>query len=146
MAESSRDALSRHRVWISIGSNAPDADSRIRAAVAELGNLLSCMEVSDTYVTPAIGKPAPDYTNCVAAGTTDISASDMIPLLKEIELRGGRGSCGSASMNGVDSSSSPRIVEIDLDLVVYGDKVLRPSDFNRQYFILGYNRLRNLAD
>lgn len=143
MAESSCDDLDLRRVWISIGSNAPDADSRIRAAVSELENLLSRMEVSDTYVTPAIGKPAPDYTNCVATGITCMPADDLIPQLKEIERHGGR---GTVSMDSVDQSLFPKIVEIDLDLVVYGEKVLRPSDFSRSYFILGYNRLRHLTD
>ncbi len=64
-------------------------------------------------------------------------------MVKEIERHGGR---GTASMDSVDPSLSPKIVEIDLDLVVYGETVLRSSDFSRSYFILGYNRLRHLTD
>lgn len=146
MADLSCDDLSLRRVWISIGSNALDADSRISAAVYELGKLLSRLEVCDTYVTPAIGNPAPDYTNCVATGITGMPANDLIPLLKDIERRGGRDRCASATLDGVDSSSSPKTVEIDLDLVVYGDKVLRPSDFSRSYFTSGYNLLRHLVN
>ena len=58
----------------------------------------------------------------------------------------------SAAINGTDSSylnavvhgrssKEKGVVPIDLDLVIYDMRILRPKDFERHYFNIGYREL-----
>lgn len=114
-------------VWIAVGSNLPDADHRVAEACDKLKLILREMSASEPYVTPAFGQPAPDYTNCVVKGRTNLSVDEVEQFCKQAETELGR-----CRLPG------KKLVEIDLDLVVADRRIIRPADFNRHYFRQGF--------
>lgn len=119
-----------HKVWLSIGSNHPDAVSFVDSAVGMLEPLLSNWKMCEPYTTPAINGVDPDYLNAVVFGEWAGDEKELNRLFKEIEDRLGR------------SRNDRHIVEIDLDLVCFDDEVLRPKDFSREYFARGFRALK----
>lgn len=120
-------------VWISLGSNVPDARRRIAEACEKLKLILNEQTASEPYVTPALGQPAPDYTNCVVCGKTALTINEIEQFCKQTEAELGR-----------RRLPGKKLVEIDLDLVVVGSSILRPTDFNHSYFRRGYLALRHI--
>lgn len=114
-------------VWISLGSNVPDARRLIAEACERLKLILDEMTVSEPYVTPALGQPAPDYTNCVVRGLTALTVDEIEQFCKQTEADLGR-----------RRLPGKKLVEIDLDLIIVADRIIRPTDFNRSYFRRGY--------
>lgn len=117
---------------LSIGSNAPDAPEIMARTRQRICTLLNEAECSDIYSTKALNGHSPDYLNMVAAGTTELSASALTSLCKEIENENGRS----------PQSKQRGVVELDIDLVQYGSVVLRPTDLMRQYVRKGLLQLK----
>lgn len=117
-------------IAISIGSNVPDAQIRVADACLWLKKTFSGVKCSECYSTYGIGERSAGktYTNAVAVATTTLSADDVTTLTKRYEKSTGR-------IHG------DLQVPIDLDLVVYDDIILRPDDFEQDYFKLGYRQL-----
>lgn len=124
-----------HRAVIGIGSNTADSKVNVEAAIAWCAGYFSAVDYSSVYSTRPYGAKACavgyDYTNAVVIAITDMEAADVNDALKHYETEHGRDSGSRAS----------GIVTIDLDLVIYDDKVLRPQEINREYFAKGYNEL-----
>ena len=97
-------------VFVGIGSNA-DPAAALRAAVAALEQRCSAVVCSSVYRSPAIGLRAADYLNMVVALHTAEPASALPEALHAIETRAGR------------RRSDPAVVELDLDLLLYGSRV-----------------------
>lgn len=121
-------------VVISIGSNAPDREKSMEEAIRWLTETLDRCRVSDVYETPEYSGRYPSYFNCVAEGFTMLDVDSLNELLKDYERSHGRTS----------ESKRTGIVPIDLDIVKYGDTILRQVEFCREYFAIGYRRLRAL--
>ena len=119
------------RVIIGIGSNTADRHAMMHQAVAFLVTVLDRTVVSEIYPTEPEGQACHPYLNAVIMGETDLEREALCKILKSYEQANGR----------TDSGKLQDIVPIDLDLVVDGDEVLRPEDFKRQYFTIGYNRI-----
>ncbi|MBD5244382.1 MAG: hypothetical protein HDS02_04645 [Bacteroides sp.] len=122
------------RVWVSLGSNVAERQLKIAEALQCLKALMSDMLVSDSYVTPALNGIDSDYMNAVATGVISIGVDEFSALCKDIERNLGRS----------PASKQRGEVEIDLDLVVCDGKIIRPSDFSREYFQRGYRQLSGL--
>lgn len=121
---------------VSIGSNAVDAASAVDAALKFLQSILSGMSKSDIYSTPALGNGHGVYFNAVACGDSDRNADELNRLFKEYERLHGRD----------ERARHSGIVPVDLDLVVFGTQILRQSDFDRDYFRIGYSQLSQVSD
>lgn len=122
-----------NKVIVSIGSNSPDRGVRVDAAVGRLCEVLSECRVSDIYETPEYSGRYPAYYNCVVEGFTSLDIKSLEILLKDYERSAGR--CAESKLTG--------IVPIDLDVVEYGGEILRPVEFDREYFAIGYRQLHN---
>lgn len=118
---------------ISIGSNLPGA--RAYAAVASAMEVLASdyreTARSSIYRTEAVGAhSAGMYCNAVQAievpDTTDAAA--LTERLKQIEAAAGRTHTGTE-------------VVVDLDLVIFDGRILRPADILQGYFARGYAEL-----
>lgn len=116
---------------VGIGSNTPDREFRVQQAIEALGNRLTNVKVSDVYESDAINGKDAVYCNAVLAATTTLSMGDTIDLLKELEQEAGR--------TAIDSIEG--VVVLDLDLVIWDRRIVRPSDFDRPYFNRGYRQL-----
>ena len=120
---------------ISIGSNAPEREKYVERAIEHLRNHLTKCSVSSIYETDAInGKDAP-YLNAVLYGQTSLNVASLVKFLKDWETEEGRSR---------DMVAGDGCVLIDLDLVIFNSRILRPKDFERHYFNIGYREL--LAD
>lgn len=123
--------MSEYNCTIGIGSNSPERERELQKAIEELKNYLNPCEISSTYSSPAQNGKDPEYLNAVAYGGTDETAVEIIKYLKSLERAAGRS----------DELKRKGIVPLDLDLVVYDNRILRPEDFQRQYFNIGYRQL-----
>lgn len=123
------------RVWLSVGSNHPDAAVLMDKALAALSAVVDGMEVCEPYRTPAINGVDADYLNSVATGHYSGTPESLVAQCKAIEHALGR--------SRTQAPDAPHTVEIDIDVVCFGGKILRPSDFSRTYFTRGYTLLLN---
>jgi 2-amino-4-hydroxy-6-hydroxymethyldihydropteridine diphosphokinase len=104
------------RAYIALGSNLGDREGHLRAALRELrGAGVRILRTSRFIVTlPAGKRDQPDFLNAAAALDTGLSARDLLALLLQIESARGR----------VRSERfGPRT--LDLDLLLYGEEVIR---------------------
>lgn len=120
-----------HQVFISVGSNTPDKDERMREALRTLTGLFPDLISSDIYSTPCYRGEGEDYLNAVACFTTAKDLAEIESICKDMEDKAGR------------TKINCNIVSLDLDIVVFDGKVLRLRDFDRKYFIKGYFQLTN---
>lgn len=104
------------------------------AAATALNGIIAGCRLSDFYTTPAVNGRDADYLNAVAFGYFDGEAAEFEATCKDTESRLGR--------THSHQPGQPHIVEIDLDVVVFGGEVLRPVDFSRDYFRRGFNQLQ----
>lgn len=119
---------------ISIGSNAVDKAERLAFGFDELGSRVDVVARSQAYVTPALNGRDADYLNAVAVVRTDVDLDSLSALLKHIETLSGR--TPQSKMSGV--------VPLDLDTVIADGTVVRPGDFNQQYFQIGWNQINSI--
>lgn len=101
-------------VYLALGSNVGDSTGHIKQAVDLLDNVLNDMRQAPVYVSKAVGyTDQPDFLNTAVSGQADLEPEALLDRLKEIEQDVGRG----ASFRW-----GPR--EIDIDIILYGDRVL----------------------
>ncbi len=121
-----------NKVVVSLGSNSTDRAERMSAALEWLASGLQQQRDSGVYETPEFSGRYPDYLNCVASGFTPLDFYTLNSRLKEYERASGR----------TPASKVTGIVPIDLDIVVFNGEVLRPGEFSRDYFTIGYRLLQ----
>lgn len=124
-------------IVIGIGSNADAAHRNVHNAVEWCRKTFIDMNASSIYSTLPFGKKATavglGYFNCVVKARTILDAGSVEQLLKDYE-----------SAHGRDLENRRKgIVPIDLDLVMYGNYVLRPQEIDRDYFSRGFNELES---
>ncbi|MCM1503678.1 MAG: 2-amino-4-hydroxy-6-hydroxymethyldihydropteridine diphosphokinase [Muribaculum sp.] len=125
-----------NRLIISIGSNSPDRATKITDALNWLGSLFYISSRSEIYSTPEYSGRFDPYLNCVVEALTEISSPEEIIIsFKNYEQARGR---------TPESKSSGR-VPIDLDLISFNADIIRPKEFHREYFLIGYKTLKPLT-
>ena len=103
------------KVAIGLGSNLGDKEEYLITAYEALQRLLRNVHVSTAYRTPPVGyAQQPMYLNAVVTGHTELSPHELIQRLKRLELTLGRTQL---------TSGLPR--EIDLDILLYGQQIVR---------------------
>lgn len=102
-------------VAVALGANLGDRAASLGRAIDALGVVLSGLRVSSLHQTAPVGVPLPhpDYLNAAVVGRTSLAPRDLLDALLAIERRLGRTRPGPGA---------PRL--IDLDLVLYGDRVI----------------------
>lgn len=110
--------LSEVQAFIALGSNLGDRSENIRLAVDALraSEGIKMRQVSSLLENPAVGGPpdSPPFLNAVAEIQTILPAHELLDRLMDIEQQIGR----------VRSERwAPRI--IDLDLILYGDQMIK---------------------
>ena len=119
----------RKKYVISIGSNCNDAFANVGKAIEYLCRILDEPRSSSVYTTPSIKKDGSIYTNAVVEGFSDLDFGAVNLLLKKYESDNGR----------IHDAFSK--VEIDLDIVIAGNEVVREKDYSRDYFTIGFKEL-----
>ncbi|MGH9220505.1 MAG: 2-amino-4-hydroxy-6-hydroxymethyldihydropteridine diphosphokinase, partial [Vicinamibacterales bacterium] len=79
-------------VVVALGSNVGDRESHLAFAVSRLSELLTNLRQSRWYDTAPVGvsPDQPRYLNGVVAGTTTLSARELLEALLAIEQAAGR--------------------------------------------------------
>jgi 2-amino-4-hydroxy-6-hydroxymethyldihydropteridine diphosphokinase len=120
-------------IFVGAGSNAAPARA-LKTAAFELQRQFGALRLSNVYRSPALGASAADYLNLVVALTTERDVDSVCDVLHAIETAAGR------------SRRDPAVVELDLDLLLYGScvdaarRLPRPGTFTLPFV------LRPLAD
>lgn len=106
-----------HTAYIGLGSNLGESEDTLQQALHDISALpdTAVQQVSDFYRTSPVDSTGPDYINAVARLTTELSASDLLQALQDIELAHGRQR---------PYRNAPRT--LDLDVLCYDD--LRQDD------------------
>tara|TARA_B100001173_G_scaffold300384_1_gene299874 strand:- start:635 stop:1084 length:450 start_codon:yes stop_codon:yes gene_type:complete len=107
-----------HQVFVSIGSNINPKEN-IKIAKGFLNKLFDC-KYSSLYNTNAEGFEGNKFINCVVGFETNLLVSELQKHLKKIELKMGRTEDQKGMSNRV----------IDLDIILYGDQVIKEKNFN----------------
>jgi 2-amino-4-hydroxy-6-hydroxymethyldihydropteridine diphosphokinase len=106
------------RVYVGLGSNLGDRQSLINAALGELGARagIHLLRRSSFYSSSAWGsEDQPDFINAAAELDCSLSAAELLSVLLAVEDKGGR------VRNRVRWDART----IDLDLLLYGQQVIR---------------------
>ena len=123
--------MSATRYLLSLGSNCPDGELRLRRAEEWLRERFADVETSGIYTSKALNGASPDYFNMVARVTSPLSVTDMISAAKAYEASCGRTPAGKLRGR----------VEMDVDIIAAGPTILRPEEYTRSYFIRGLSLL-----
>jgi 2-amino-4-hydroxy-6-hydroxymethyldihydropteridine diphosphokinase len=115
------DRLTATVAYIGLGSNLADPRAQVLRAIAELAEIPGCTlcRRSSLYATAPVGPvDQPDFVNAAAAIATPLAPAELLAALQGIERAHGRVRDGARW--------GPRT--LDLDLLVYGELMLRAPD------------------
>lgn len=107
------------RVFVGIGSNI-DRETSVRAGVGDLGRYYGPLQISSVYESEAVGFEGDVFYNLVVAFDTEESIDEVMANLSQIEEAHGR-------VRGGERFASRTL---DLDLLLYGDRVETGKDFH----------------
>lgn len=113
-------------VWVSIGSNL-DRERCIRGAVAALRGRFGDLRLSRVFESEAVGFEGQPFYNLVAGFRTEADIPSLQAIFRALEDTFGRVRQGS--------KFSPRT--LDLDLLTYGDDLVRGDEILGYAFVLG---------
>ena len=113
------------KVALALGSNHGNRKQYLFKAIKELNDKKYLSEIlcSTIYETPALllpGSPAEwdkDFLNCIIVGNTTYAVSELLALIKDIEISLGRSN---------EKKWSPR--EIDIDILLYENLYVSTPD------------------
>ncbi len=105
------------RAFVGVGSNLGDRWGHLAHAAGALraAPRVALVNASRVYDAAPLGPPQPRYLNAVLELETDLPALGLLDVLQEVERTGGR----------VRSPIRWTARTLDLDLLLYGDVVLR---------------------
>lgn len=107
-----------NKIYIGIGTNIGNRQHNLETALNEIAEFSTITKKSSIYETEPVGfKPQPDFLNMVIEIDTDLTPSQLIIKLQEIEHKMGRVR---------EIKNGPRI--IDLDILLYNDLVINHPD------------------
>lgn len=114
-----------------LGSNHGDRMGNIKKAIEYVGNVSTVVELSEIYESPDCLGSGKKYLNAVLVIETAMEENALNCKFKMYEERNGR----NEMMRNIGE------VPIDIDIVIVGEAVRRPKDFNSAYFKKGFERL-----
>ena len=112
------------KYYLSIGSNIEPVKNII-FSIKELKEILTDINISNTYVTPSIGFEGPEFLNLIISGNSELSLEQLNALLKVIEDNAGR----DRTVKKFDS----RTLDIDIVLSVEEGAIIYKSDEIKKY-------------
>lgn len=108
------------RVFLGLGSNIGDGAGNIRGAFGEISRLLEGARLSRLWRSRAMYlRDQPDFVNAAAVGETTLSPRALLAAVNALEADYGRD-------RSREVPKGPR--RLDIDILLYGDLVLREAD------------------
>ena len=120
-----------NKLVLSIGSNSKDREWQMENGIKWLKSLLHNVTVSPVYNTPAANGRDSDYLNAVIKAKTSEDFNTLNDILKKYEAV-----CGRTPI-----SKQVGEIPMDLDIVIWNEKIVRERDFQQEYFQKGWNLL-----
>lgn len=118
-------------IVISIGSNSRDRQWQVEHAIEWLNKHLANTHVSSIYNSEADNGRDPDYLNAVMKGNCKHDFDTVMKKVKEYENVCGRTPASKLTGN----------IPMDLDIIIWNDEVVRPVDFEKDYFQKGWKEI-----
>ena len=126
-----------NKAIIGIGSNTTDAKARVEECCRQLSYVATESRFSSIYETEAVGTiPQPNYHNCVGVLRTSQPFEELKQKFKEMEREAGR----------LPEHKTEGKVIIDIDIVVWNNEVIKPTDLTRTYMTIGMEELGITAE
>ena len=130
-------AAGSHEAVLCMGSNCGDNHTAFGNALEAISGMAQVMSRSEAYLTPAMSD-SPEHTpalrpylNMVLTIETSLCREELEKHLKQMEINAGR-----------DAECRRRgDVPLDIDIVVFDGRVIRPRDFNSGFFRKGFYSL-----
>lgn len=117
-----------NRALIGLASNADDRMAILERAAGELSGRFPSARFSARYQTEPVGRHSERrYGNGVGVLETDLPFDDLKALFKRMERAYGR----------LPDSKETGFVPLDLDIVVWNGRVLKPDDLRQGYLRQG---------
>ncbi len=116
---------------LSVASNVPEGLMKVIDTLDWLEKSYPPFRCSSTYGTKALHGNS-TYWNAVATVWCNLSCKRLNQALKLRELEEGR----------TEEMRQQEQVPIDIDIVIYDGKVLRPKDFEQDFFQIGWKELK----
>ena len=121
-----------NKAIVGIGSNTVDAKARVEECCNFLSEIATESRFSSVYETEAVGSlPQPNYHNCVGVLCTSQPFEELKQKFKEMEREAGR----------LPEHKREGKVIIDIDIVVWNNEIIRPTDLARSYMTIGMEEL-----
>ncbi len=114
----------KHSLLICLGSNVANSAERIKGALLRFNSHLRIERVSDVLVSEDASGRGAAYTNVLLECGTNLSQKGVEDMLSAIELAEGR----------MPQSKELGLVELDADIVVWDEGIIRPDDHAKEYF------------
>lgn len=124
--------MSANEYVFSIGADCGNRQEAVEKALDWLASKLDRFECSATYETPPFGHCGSNYINAVAIGKSSLDLEEFEKLCKRYETDNGRDA----------AARKEKRVPIDIDIVLANGCVLRPKDYKREFFKIGYRQIR----
>lgn len=121
-----------HSVVLSLGSNVADRDNLVADAISWLEEVMTLARRSTIYSTEECHGKGCIYSNSVVCGEIKHTVEEFDNILKTYEQ-----SCGRN-----EEARRRGDVPIDIDIVIADGTVVRPKDFSRQFFRIGFDMLQ----
>lgn len=118
-------------IYLSLGSNYGDRAGNVERALLRMEEMLTDFRKSEVYETKAVHGFGPAYYNAVVFGNTEWDYARFNDFLKGYERECGR----------TQDAIMRNEVVIDIDIVVWDGKIIRPTDFSREFFQIGYREV-----
>lgn len=120
-----------NQLIISVGSNSPDREWQMTHAEKHLKQLLKKVVSSEIYEVPAYNGVDAPYLNMVMLAATNMEYSEVESAFKQWEIVCGR----------TPASKLQGVIPIDIDIVTWNGKVIKPVDYSREYVVKGVDML-----
>lgn len=112
-----------NRIIIALGSNHNQQENILKAQ-GLLRSMLDCeINFTESLQTEPVGIVSPLFLNCLGFARTSLLQAETVALLKRIECL-----CGNTS-----DSRKRNIIEMDIDLLLFGEVKLHADDWQRDY-------------
>lgn len=116
-------------VIIMLGCNFGDCSFNLDKATEALREYIDIEASSPTISTPDITGKSFDYLNRILYGKSKLTLDELKTSVKQLEISMGR------------NRSTPTEVIIDIDIVVYNNNIIKPSEYNASHFQTLFEKL-----
>lgn len=118
--------MNQHSIILSLGTNCNDGINILRQAEDILRSWIRLESCSRILRNPAIdmGEDTNDFHNMLIKTETSLSLKDVTFLSKKLECM----------MGNTSQLRSNGIVMMDVDIIRWDDRILKPGDTEREYY------------